>query len=510
MAIEKIDSNASGLRFAEEETPKNLPGSPVWYPLEPNSYSDFGGALKTVAREPINQSRQRKKGTTTDLDASGGFNQDLTQNNMTRLLQGVVFADVREKFSSIPMNGTPIAMTAIAAADDKYTAASGLNASKVLVNSLLFASGFGAAANNGFRRITAVAAGALTVAESLADEAAPPATAKIEIVGYRFASATVDITVVSGLPRIARASGSVDFTTLGLIPGEWIYLGSDNTNSSFANNVGFARVNAVATTYIELDKTDWTPAAETGTGLTVEMFFGQVLKNESDPDNVVRRTYQLERALGEDDDGTMSEYLVGAQPNEMTINVAQADKVTVDISFVATDNEQRTGATDLKSGDRPAIVNADPFNTTNDFSRIKLSTVEDDDAAPSPLFAFATELKLTVNNNVKPQKAIGVLGAFDTSAGLFEVGGSMTAYFADIGAVQAVRENADVTLDIAMVKQNAGIVFDIPLLSLGNARLNIEKDSAITLPLDVNAAESKFNHTLMIGVFPYLPTVAAA
>jgi len=98
-----------------------------------------------------------------------------------------------------------------------------------------------------------------------------------------------------------------------------------------------------------------------------------------------------------------------------------------------------------------------------------------------------------------------VLGAFDTSAGTFEVGGSMTAYFADVAAVQAVRNNEDITLDLILVKDNKGLLFDVPLLALGDGRLSVEQDKAIELPLETNAAESAFGYTLLFQSFAYLP-----
>jgi hypothetical protein len=500
----RIDSNATGLRFAEEVSLKTLPGSPVWYPLEPNKYTDFGSKIATVARNPINAARQRNKGTVTDLDASAGFTQDFIPASLVRLLQGFLFADAREKPTTGPITGAAaIPITSISGT--QFLAASGLTI--FLVNHLILGQGFGVAANNSVHKASVVATGAVT-ASGLAAEASPPAGSFMSAVGYEFASATLDVQVNSGIPRLNRASGAVDFTTLGLVPGEWIYVGGDTAPTHFVNNIGWARVLAVAVGYIDLDKTDWTPQAEVGTGLTVQIYFGTVIKNESNPALIKRRSYQLERTLGADANGTMSEYVTGAIPNELSIDFKQADKVTSDLTFVGCDVEQRTGTTGVKSGSRPSLTATDAFNTTSDFHRIKLSLVDAANPNPTALFAYVTDLNLKMMNNVTPAKALGVLGAMDTTAGTYAVDGKVTAYFSDVTAAQAVKNNSDVTLDVIMVKKNKGFAFDVPLITLGDGRLNVEQDKPIMIPLDLGAAAGAQNHTLLFCVFAYTPTAA--
>jgi len=501
----KIDSNVTGLRFAEEASLKTLPGSPIWYPLEPNTYSDFGGELKTVARSPISQTRQRKKGVVTDLDASGGFNQDLTFNNSNRLLQGFFFAAMREKPTNLPLNGTAVPCTSVTGSTHKYNF--GADPGAFITGHMLLASGFGVSTNNGLKVVATTDADDITLAAGLADEGSPPATAKLETVGFQFQAAEASIVLSGALARLTVTT--TDMTTLGLLVGEWVFLGGDVTANRFVNNTGWARIGAITATYLQFDKTDFTPTTEAATGLTIQMFFGNVLRNEFDPTLITRRTVQLERTLGNDANGVMSEYLVGAVANELTVNVAQADKVTIDMTFVALDNEQRSGTTGVKAGSRPTIVAADAYNTSSDFSRIKLASVDAASSTTAALFAYATELKLTLNNGVTPNKAIGTLGGFDTSAGNFEVGGSLEVYFADVAAVQAVRNNADITLDMVLVKQNKGLLFDIPLLSLGGGRLKVEANQPIKLPLESSAAESAAGYTLLFNSFPYLPSIAA-
>lgn len=512
-AVNKIDSNVTSLRYAEEDSLKTLPGSPEWIGLEPNSYKDFGGNIATIARNPISGDRQKKKGVTSDLDAAGGFTNDLTQTNLQDILQGFMFADLRRKGEEL-VNSVDVDTTN----PDEYLVTS---TSGFLVNSIINASGFTNSANNGVDIVTAITSNtAVKVATGhLTDEVSPPADAKIVNVGYQFASATLDVDITTGdLPRLKRHSGSVDFTTLGLTPGEWIFVGGDDAGTKFvtAANNGFKRVRSVAATYIEVDKSLAAMSNETGTGLTVNCYFGRVLKNETGS-SIIRRSYQLERTLGASDDAQpteiQAEYIVGAVPNEMVLNINTADKITADLSFMACDHEVVDGATGVKAGTRPTLLEEAPFNSSSDFSRIKMSTVSATDEAPTALFAFVTEMKLTVKNNISANKAIGTLGAFDLTAGTFEVAGSVKAYFSDIAAIDAVRSNADITLDMIMVKDNKGIALDLPLISLSDGRATVEQDQPITLPLTHEAASgesvsSGLNHTLCFTFFDLLPNAA--
>lgn len=492
--------------------------APEWRVIEPNSYSDMGATINTVARNPIRPNRQRRKGRVTGVDASAGFNMDLTYNSSTDLMQGFCFALARQKWTTQGLNEVAAPLFTGTGGPNDYTAPgdkldilSGFGGDE-----LVFASGFTNPSNNGLKTVVAVGSGGgdayLQVAETTVVDGAQPAEAKISKVGFKANAGDLAIVMSGSLVRLTSAGQIWDAEMMGLILGEWIFIGGDGANNAFDDNIGFARISAIDPDggYLEFDKVTWPePSVESGAGKTIHVYFGTVIRSEPDPADIVRGSLQLERTLGLDADGTMSEYTLGCVPNELTLNVAQEDKVTVDMSFIACDAEHRTGAQGLKDGTRPPLQAFDAYNTSSDFVRIKLSAVSDVDANPIPLFAYATDLSVSINNNGSPNKAVGHVGAIDISNGDFEVGGELTAYFASVAAVQAVRNNADITLDAIMVFENKGLLYDIPLLSLGNGRLAVEKDQAITLPLETSAAESKFGHTLLFQSFEYLPDLAS-
>jgi hypothetical protein len=502
VALNKIDSNATGLAYAREASLGVLPTTPVWIPLEPNSYGDFGGEITTVARNPINLGRQRKKGVITDNDANGDFETDLTQTNMQDLLQVFMFAAARTK-DDLAVATTTATTFNVGGGGTGYRA-----------NDLVFGKGFAQALNNRVHVVASATASTITTGAT----AAIDTTGQITRVGHQFATGDLAVNVAGTWP--ALTSTTKNLTELGLIPGEWIWVGGDLAAEQFANaaNNGMACVKSVAANRIEFHKTRATWVADAGTGKTIRLYFGRVIKNEVGP-LIVRQSLQFERQLGAPDDAfptnIQSEYLVGSVANELEMTINTADKITMSLGFVAQNNEQRTATENIKSGTRPALVEGDAYNTSTDIKRIRLSSYVTGQTAPAPLFAFLQDVSVTINNNVTPNKAVGVIGAFELTAGTFEVSASLNAYFASIEAARLVRQNADTTLDIFAARANAGYAIDFPMLTLGDGRLSVEQDEPITLPLTCDAGtgakfDPNMNHTLLMVFFDYLPNAAMA
>lgn len=508
MAIEKQEGRVVGLAVTREVAPRQLPNNPVWETREPNDFDDFGADYTKVARSPFSQNRQRKKGNIVDRDDRFGWNEDVTQNNMLPRIEEFLFANARltpKTFS-----------TAVDAVNSEYTVT---DETGFLVGSLVLAKGYGITGNNGLKVVDTVAAGLIGVATAVTAEAAAPQGAYLKVVGHAFPADDLSIAKVG--ERVVMTSAAVDFGDMPLIPGAWVFVGGDAVGDRFDDVLpGYARiaVDGIAEdgSSITFDKTTFTVPAglnDDGAGKTVRIFFGDTVRNEDDPDLIVRNTIQAERFLGKDADGYQSEFLEGGVANEMTWNSPLADKVTVDLGYIAMYYGKRPGAVGPKARAAGATLakalGEDAFNTTSNLYRIRL-TILDGTLNPTPLFARVTDWSITVANNTSGDKAQGQLGAFDTTSGIFAVDGGVTAYFSTIAAIQSIEDNADVTFDAIYSKQNAAIYMDIPLAGNGGGGLDISQDEAIKLPLETAAAESPYGHTILFGFMPYVPNVGMA
>lgn len=501
-AVVKQDSNRTGLRIAKELSPGVLPGSPVWIGVEPNSYKDFGAKYKMVSRSPINANRQKRKGVITDMDANAGYQADLTYANIQDFAEGVFCAAFRKK--------DELAVATVDSGTTAYQPAAG--GAAYVAGTLLFAKGFTQTPNNGLKVVSGSGTGTSVPcsAGGLVTEAGASGT--IVRVGRQAASGDVTVDASGTYPKLL--STVLDFTTLGLIVGEWIFIGGDVAGTAFATaaNNGFARIYSVAAHAIQLDKTELPMVTDAGTGKTIRLFLGRVLKNELGT-SIVQPTYQIERSLSNDDDSTpnsiQGEYVTGCILDQLGLTVNTADKITFDLSIMGSDYQTVTSTVGLKTGTRPAITGGKAWNTTSHVRRAQLSIVNH----PEALFAYASDYSITIKNNVKANKAIGTLGAFSHTSGDFEVSATTNAYFANVAAAAAVRNNEDVTFDLILAQTNEAMVLDIPLVGLGDGSLKVTADAPIMIPLTADAGtcsdvNPNADYTMLLTFFDYVPNLA--
>lgn len=512
--INKISSNDTGTMICEEVCPGELDATAAnrkFFTRESNGYQTFGGNITSVPRQTINPLRKNKKGTITDIESGAGWGEDFTQNNMSNLLQGFFVRSADEKYNLHPMllSATPNPCVDVEAGNGIYNVTSTL-ATSIYVGDLVKTTGFTNSVNNTMALVTGVTTTELDTDNSASVvESSPPTYANIRVVGHQFASGDLVATVVSN--KLVLTSSAYDMTQLNLKVGEWIFIGGDSAGTQFANGTGYARVYAISATAITCDKVAGLAVADAGVGKTIRIFFGTYLRDAITTQEILERTYLIQRTLGEDANGTQAQVIVGAYANEFALKVASNSKLEVDLSYIGMDEELYDGTQTIPSDVANVVVfpalGEEAFNTSSSMVRMKMSLVEDS-LSPSEMFGFATDLNINISNGYTLDKAIGVIGAIGASSGNFTVTGAVTAYFQTIEAQRALRDNADVTIDAIFAQDNGGFIFDIPLLSLSGGVPNVAFNEPITIPLEQSAAESALGHTLAYCNFPYLPTVA--
>lgn len=499
----KIDSASVGLYMAKEETINVLPSTPKWQQMEPSEIGDVGGETTQTSRTIIRPDRQNNRGAITDLSASADFTQELSQSNANELMQGFCFAKAHEPWATAWLNDSDTGTT-VTAGDDTYTLGNtSYSVTGLKAGSLVFASGFATAGNNGLKRVSDVTSGVITVASGTA-VTETVGDGKLRVVGY---SGSASITT-TGQVKLVLA----DADELGLESGQWIFIGGD-TNKFSTNGTFFARVDSVSDTGIVLDMTTNADALVDEASTTIDIFWGITIHNEKDIDKIVRTTYTIEERLGfADQEQTVPQasYVSGCVPSEMTITIENSALSSIQYQFTGCRFYTKKGT--LATGDRLDPWDEKGYNNANEVYLACLSIVDTDaeTTKPDPLFAYMSSGNISINNNTSENKAVGVLGNFDVSVGKFDVTASPNVYFTDVDAITAMQNNVDVGMQVIMSRNNEGIIFDIPMMGLGASIPSVSEGEPITMDLTANGAKSKFGYTFAFQNFPYLPDVAMA
>ncbi len=487
-------TNNFSLQYAVEQSIGVLPGSPEWKLLEPNAIGGFGSTISTVARSPISKNRQRKKGTITDLDSAVEFDADLTLEHFIDFIEGFMFSNFVGPIKVVPSAATTSAYTVptMTAALPEFT--------------IVFVRGFTNAANNGVKLVDTggtttsipITGGGL-VAES------PPASqnVSVEVCGFRFLVGDLDVDASGNLVSTAK-----DFTDLDLTAGQFVWIGGELAANKFTNaeNTGFARVVSIAANLLTLDKKSQTFVTEADTTQLVDLFFGQFIKNVGvDDAQYLERSFQFEGAydnLEHPGPGDAYEYAKGNFCNTLGFELPLTDKAGMSFGFVGTDTEApiTTRATNADTPVNPVQTGA--FNTSADIARLRITEVDE-----TGLTTDFKSITLNINNNVSPEKVLGLLGAKYMNTGNFEIDIESQLLFTNPAVVQAIRDNQQLTMDFSISNDDGAIMVDIPSLTLGGGARDFPVNESILINTTAQAyGDTTFGNSLSVSMFPFVPS----
>ncbi len=520
--MSRVLTNNTGLQYAIESALGVQPTS-GWKGLEPNAINTFGATITTVPRSPISNLRARRKGSVTDLDSAVEFEADLTMDVFNDFIEGFAFAVGINADMHIPV-------TAVATALDEYTVAA-LTASQadklewVTLNyaTLIFARGFNNAANNGLKEVDADIASSATeisVVENLVDEASPPANARVELAGLRSLAAAADLTwdydAGTETAQLISAADITDFSQFGLMAGQFVHIGSgvagavvNAFENAAANDMfGYARIRSIDTTggTITFDKLDATLKFDdlTAPATAVDILFGDFVRNVAvDDADFIERSFHFEASFPDLDSVGVDEYeyAAGNFCNSLAFALPLTDKAGFTPGFIGTDAQQAstTRATGADAGLLPLGTGA--FNTTSDILRLRITQVDE-----TGLTTDFKSVTLTLNNNVSPEKVLGVLGAQFMNTGNFEVNLEAQLLFTNSDVTGAIRDNTTLTMDFRLKNDDGAIYFDIPALTLGGGDREFPVDESVLVNLTGEAFnDDVFGTSIGVSSFPVVP-----
>lgn len=364
------------------------------------------------------------------------------------------------------------------------------------VGQLVRFTGFGVAGNNGiFRCTTASATVPAFTGSGITDESAPPAAALMKVVGFQGASG--DITALAD----GLGSTLLDFTTLGLLVGQWVKIGGTLDASQFAFLVtagttprkqAWARITAVAAAKITLDNlpSGWT--TDSGTSKTIKVWFGDRIKN-----GTAKTSVTIEKGFL---DQTVPTYIVntGMEVGQVSHSMTEGQKVTRQWTFMGMGGSQGTTALDA-SPDAQTLGRVMASHANVGRIAENGSTLSDPNWARSLTFA--------IDNGLRSLAALDSQSPVAVNEGECSVTGNISTYFGS-NSLLAKRYLGTITnVNARVTKDSQALVFQFPRVTFrGGGDPNATgKNTDIELGMDFTASMDTLTSShVLLDRLPYI------
>lgn len=492
-------------------------GTPGWKLLEPDSVPTFGPDITTVARDPISPDRQRRQGTITDLDSSIEIELDVTHDSFVDFLEAAVFVTAtEERIQSGALFGGLLADDALPTLLGEGFSHSALSAA-IPVGQLIFVQGFNNAATNGLFAVNesnTLETEVVGTPGIIIEDPGNTGNASIMTAGWRF----TDLVWTSATKTLSSAA--VDETTIGLTPGELLYIGGPTSAERFTSGNAWARVVSITSAGIVVDKV--TDDLKIAAGFVaggdqasdaVDLLFGRFIRNvPTNSSEFLERYVTIEGSfpnLFETEPPTPVaqpdgfEYSNDLLLNSLTWNLPGQDKSTASVNLIGTDTDPPVdGASRKTNASTPAkAVGTSAFSTAADFARLRIQDLDE-----TGLTTDITEITATFLNNVTPEKVLGVLGARFLNFGNFLLDIEMTALFSSPLVLARIRSNTRVTLDWILQNDNGAIGVDIPSATLGGGARDLPRNESVKINLTGESFKDPTLETSVgISIIPFIP-----
>lgn len=508
-------SEAVTVRVATEAVRGVHPTTGWWTAqVDVGGVQGFQRGYTDVARDIHSVNATNEKGDHVAYDVAPSITHDMN----LEFVDGVLAATYRCNPKHFGGTGLslfrPTAVVDGGVSDDSFTvAASGALAAGFLIRTR----GFTNSGNNGtFVTVASADALAIKVATgTLTAEAAPPATARLDVVGFQGTLADLGISAAGHLV----SAGATDLTTKGFVVGQTIYLPTaaeadamGSANYAFVSNSGYAIVKAVAALEVQLEQHSWTPVAElAAAGKTVRVFcMSRFYRNWAldDATNYDAETLSLEKedvkpGVAAD---TRYTYVHGCGPNVLSIASPLNSKITATLSLIGMTATTPLATASRKVGPSTALAPQKDavalVDAQNDIDAVRLG-----DANGTLLTEF-NEWTYTHGNNITPKGVQGTYGAADLNYGKFDDQVSFQGYHSDSDVIAAVDENRDgLWWDVLVRNHQFGWMARMPNVMISNQDLAYAANLPVMISGDLIASrDATSGIQASIGVFGWLPT----